>query len=311
MSAEEKISRLRDNIRKVFIGKQETVDAIIVGLLSNGHLLIEDIPGVGKTMLAKALALSIDVPFSRIQFTPDLLPSDILGVSVFSSAQDEFVFKKGPIFANVVLADEINRTTPRTQSSLLEAMNDMQVSMDGVTYDLPRPFLVLATQNPHEFEGTYPLPESQLDRFLMRIDIGYPTEEQEKQILHDQKLVHPMDSLKPVLSAGEVLELQKRVREVAMETRVSDYLVKMIHETRRCDGIEVGASPRASLNLYRAAQARALSEGRDYCMPDDIKALAVPILSHRLIGNARTAANRNGSIVEILREIVDSVRVPI
>ncbi|NOZ20690.1 MAG: MoxR family ATPase [Planctomycetes bacterium] len=311
MSAAEKIGRLRDNIQKVFIGRKETVNAAIVGLLSNGHLLIEDIPGVGKTMLAKALALSIDVPFSRIQFTPDLLPADILGVSVFSSTQDDFVFKKGPIFANVVLADEINRTTPRTQSSLLEAMNDLQVSMDGVTYDLPRPFLVLATQNPHEFEGTYPLPESQLDRFLMRIDIGYPTEEQEKRILHDQKLAHPIDSLKPVLSAEEVVELQKRVRDVSVEAQVSDYLVRMIQETRRCDAIEVGGSPRASLNLYRAAQARALSEGRDYCMPDDVKALVVPILSHRLIGNARTAANRNGSITEILLEIVDSVRVPI
>ena len=311
MIAAEKIARLRENIQKVFVGKDETADKLIIGMLAQGHLLIEDIPGVGKTVLAKALARSIDVGFSRIQFTPDLLPTDILGVSVFNAEREDFVFKKGPIFANVILADEINRTTPRTQSSLLEAMNDRQVSCDGTTYRLPRPFIVIATQNPHEFEGTYPLPESQLDRFLMRVTIGYPSEDQERRILTDQKTTHPLDTLEPVLTADDVIELQKQVREIKLDGVVMDYLLKIISETRQSDALEVGASPRASLNLSRAAQARALMHERDYCMPDDAKVLATSVLSHRLIGKSRMGPSRNGTIDEILMEIVDSIPVPV
>jgi MoxR-like ATPase len=311
MSAAEKITRLRENIQKVFVGKAETVDKLIIGMLAEGHVLIEDIPGVGKTVLAKAIARSMDVSFSRVQFTPDLLPTDILGGSVFDSARDQFVFKEGPIFANVVLADEINRTTPRTQSSLLEAMNDTQVSTDGVTYPLPRPFIVIATQNPHEFEGTYPLPESQLDRFTMRIRIGYPSQDQEKRILTDQKLIHPLDTLTPVLSGDEVIELQREVREVRLDGVVMTYLLKIVEQTRQSDVLEVGASPRASLNLSRTAQARALMDGRDYCMPDDAKALATSVLSHRLIGKTRMGPSRDGAVDEILLEIIDSIPVPV
>lgn len=310
MSVVEKINRLRENIQKVFVGKDETANHVIVGVLANGHLLIEDLPGVGKTVLAKTLAKSIDATFSRIQFTPDLLPTDILGVSVFSAAKDDFVFRQGPIFANVVLADEINRTTPRTQSSLLEAMNDAQVSCDGVTYKLPKPFIVLATQNPLEFEGTYALPESQLDRFMMRIHIGYPSPEQEKRILGDQKLHHPLESLAPVLSSEDVNQLQAEVRQVRLEGPLMDYLLRIVQETRASALLEVGASPRAALNLFRAAQALALMDGRDYCLPDDIKSLVAPVLSHRLLAKSRRGPSRDGSVTQILMEIVESVPVP-
>ena len=305
------IEKLQANIEKVFIGKTEAVRLVLMGLFSNGHVLIEDVPGVGKTTLARALAQSIRCSFRRIQFTPDLLPTDILGVPIFSSSEDKFVFKRGPIFANVVLADEINRTTPRTQSSLLEAMNDFQVSVDGATHKLPRPFIVLATQNPHEYEGTFPLPESQLDRFLMCIEIGYPSRDDERRVLASQKLAHPLDSLEPVLDGDEVLAIQAAVREVRVEADVTDYILDIVERTRRTEKLEVGVSPRGGLSLSRAAQAMALVEGRDYCLPDDVKRLAVPVLAHRVIRRAALMAAGGQHEREIIRDILDETPIPV
>jgi len=310
MSHTESLQRLRSNVEKVFIGKPETVEMMFVGLLANGHILIEDVPGVGKTVLAQALAKSIDCRFQRIQFTPDLLPSDILGVSVYDERSREFVFKPGPVFANVVLADEINRATPRTQSSLLEAMNAAQVTVDGVTRPLSKPFMVVATQNPYEYEGTYPLPESQLDRFLMRIEIGYPDVAGEKQILMSQKLRHPLADIEPAISSDEVVALQQRVREVTVEDSLTDYLLAITIKTRAVEGLDVGASPRASLFLYRAAQALALLRGRAFCIPDDIKQLAVPVLAHRLVSHGQSGASLFGASVHLVREILESTPVP-
>jgi len=304
------IEKLQANIETVFVGKTRAVRLVLVGLFSNGHVLIEDVPGVGKTTLARALAQSIRCSFRRIQFTPDLLPTDILGVPIFSASEDKFVFKRGPIFANVVLADEINRTTPRTQSSLLEAMNDFQVSVDGATHDLPRPFLVLATQNPHEFEGTFPLPESQLDRFLMCIDIGYPSRDDERTVLTSQRLAHPLDTLEPVLDGDDVLAIQAAVREVRVEGDVTDYILDIVERTRRTDKLEIGVSPRGGLSLSRAAQAMALIEGRDYCLPDDVKRLAVPVLAHRVIRRAAVAAGGQHER-EIIRDILDETPIPV
>ncbi|MHC5019860.1 MAG: AAA family ATPase, partial [Planctomycetota bacterium] len=244
------IPQLIANIEKVIIGKLEAVRMVVVGLLSQGHVLIEDVPGVGKTTLARALAKSIDGVFQRVQFTPDLLPSDILGVSVYNTESNQFVFRPGPIFASVVLADEVNRTPPRTQSSLLEAMNDFQVSVDGATHKLPRPFIVLATQNPIEFAGTYPLPESQLDRFLLRVRIGYPTREDEREVLTRQQRSHPIDTLTPVMTAAEVVSLQARAREVKVEASLADYLLELVGRTRDNTDLLVGVSPRGSLALY-------------------------------------------------------------
>ena len=277
------INRLRHNIEGVFLGKPEAVQLVLVGLLAQGHVLIEDVPGVGKTVLARSLARSLNCSFRRIQFTPDLLPSDILGVSVYDQQSGEFVFKRGPIFANIVLADEINRTTPRTQSSLLEAMNDFQVSVDGRTYPLDPPFMVLATQNPYEYEGTYLLPESQLDRFLMRITIGYPDREAERRVLDTRRLADPLVSLEATLSASDVLALQASTREVTVADELADYVLAIAAETRRVESLLAGVSPRGSLSLYRAAQAKALTEGRDYVVPDDVKGLAVPVLAHRIL----------------------------
>ncbi|MBM4081475.1 MAG: MoxR family ATPase, partial [Planctomycetes bacterium] len=272
---------------------------------------IEDVPGVGKTLLARALAKSINCAFRRIQFTPDLLPSDILGVSIFDGKENRFEFKPGPIFANVVLADEINRTTPRTQSSLLEAMNDFQVSVDGVTRKLHLPFIVMATQNPFEFEGTYPLLESQLDRFLMKVSIGYPGVRDEKQILASQRTANPIDELQPALTVDEVLELQAVTKQVRVDESLVDYLLAIIAETRRSNHLKVGASPRASLFLLRAAQARARVEGRDYCIPDDIKRLVAPVLAHRLIPKGRRSAGTDATVLAALQEITDAVPVPV
>ena len=310
MSPPELLQRLRSNIEKVFIGKPDTVDMVLVGLFSNGHLLVEDVPGVGKTVLAQALAKSIDCDFQRIQFTPDLLPSDILGVSIYQADAGEFVFKPGPIFGNVILADEINRATPRTQSSLLEAMNAFQVTVDGVTRPLNQPFMVVATQNPFEYEGTYPLPESQLDRFLMRIEVGYPALEAERQILASQKLVHPLAEIQAVASRDEVLEMQQQVREVAMDESLVDYLLTITRETRSTEGLDVPASPRASLFLYRAAQALAFLRGRTYCVPDDIKQLAVPVLAHRLVTRRHTGSDRFLACREIVDAILSATPVP-
>ena len=310
-SISEQIERLRRNIDAVFVGKAEVTETVLVGLLAEGHLLIEDLPGVGKTVLAKALARSIDCAFGRIQFTPDLLPSDILGVSVYNAAKGDFTFKPGPIFSNVVLADEINRATPRTQSSLLEAMNEGHVTVDGITHPLPRPFLVIATQNPLEYEGTFPLPESQLDRFLMRVRIGYPNRDQERRILTDQKLGHPLDSLRPALTGADVTALQQRVREAKLAPPVMDYVLEIIARTRQDEALDLGASPRAALNLARAAQARALIQGRDYTLPDDVKHLAEPVLLHRLVAKAGVGDSRNGTVAQALRHILNSVAVPL
>lgn len=307
----EKIDRLRKNVESVFVGKREVVETVLVGLLAEGHLLIEDLPGVGKTILAKALARSIDCSFSRIQFTPDLLPSDILGVTVYNTVKGEFAFKEGPIFSNVVLADEINRATPRTQSALLEAMNEGHVTVDGITHPLPRPFLVIATQNPLEYEGTFPLPESQLDRFLIRIRIGYPTREQERRILIEQKVAHPLESLTPALSGDDVIALQRQVRQTKVEPPVMDYILEIVDRTRHDEGLELGASPRAALNLARAAQARAVIQGRDYTLPDDVKHLAEPVLLHRLVGKAGVGGTRDGNVAQALRHILNTVAVPL
>jgi len=310
-SVHEQVERLQQNIETVLIGKTEAVRLVLVGLFAGGHILIEDVPGVGKTILARALARSIRASFRRLQFTPDLLPTDIIGVPIYNAAEDSFVFKRGPIFANVILADEINRTTPRTQSSLLEAMNEFQVSVDGATYDLPQPFIVLATQNPHEYEGTFPLPESQLDRFLLRIKIGYPARRDERRVLTTQRLSHPLDSLEPVLEAEEVVAIQAAVREVRVDEVITEYVLEIVARTRRTEELEIGVSPRGALSLSRAAQALALLEGRDYCLPDDVKRLAICVFAHRVIRRAALSAAGGRDEREIIRQIVDETPVPV
>jgi MoxR-like ATPase len=307
----QKIAALIANIETAITGKRETIKFTMVGLLARGHVLIEDVPGVGKTTLARALAKSIACDFRRIQFTPDLLPSDVVGVSVFEQKENRFKFHSGPLFANVILADEINRTTPRTQSALLEAMNDFQVSVDGVTYPLPSPFIVLATQNPIEYAGTYSLPEAQLDRFLLRVAVGYPDRDSERKILIGQRLVHPLDSLKPVVTAAEVLQLQEAVRQVAVHDVLIDYILEIAARTRGHKALALGVSPRGCLMLYRAAQAYAAIEGRACCIPDDVKRMAVPVLSHRIIEKGRDAGSSRKDSDSILGEILEEVPVPI
>jgi len=307
----ETLRQLRDNIEKAFMGKSEVVKMALVGLFAGGHLLIEDVPGVGKTLLARALARSVNSSFNRIQFTPDLLPSDIIGVSIYNNVQDRFVFKEGPVFKNVILADEINRATPRTQSSLLEAMNDFQVSVDGVTHPLPEPFMVIATQNPFEFEGTYPLPESQMDRFLLCLRVGYPTRQDEMRILDAQKVEDPLVHLEPVVSVTEVLHIQKEVRRVRMAPSLANYLMQIVGATRETPRLAVGVSPRGTLFLRRAAQALALLEGRDFVIPDDIQSLAVPVFAHRVILKDFAMGSLEGEAAEIIREIVESIPVPV
>ena len=305
------IRRLEDNVSRALVGKPEAVRLAVVGLIARGHLLIEDVPGVGKTTLAAALARSIGGGFQRIQFTSDMLPSDVLGVSVWEPKLSEFVFKPGPLFTNIVLADEINRTTPKTQSSLLEAMNEAQVSLDHSTYPLPQPFMVLATQNPREYEGTYPLPESQLDRFLLRIRIGYPEAPDEKEVLRGSLTSTPA-RLGPVLSIDEVLELQEAAEQVKAEESVLDYLVTLVTATRRSPLLALGVSPRGSLALLRAARARALTDGRNFLLPDDIKELAVSALAHRVMVKARMSGTGGGSMdgEAAIRAIVQDVPVP-
>ena len=303
------IEKLLQNIETVFIGKKEAVKLVLTGLFAGGHILIEDVPGVGKTVLARALARSIDCSFQRIQFTPDLLPSDIVGVSIYTPKVDEFVFKPGPIFAHVILADEINRTTPRTQSSLLEAMNDFQVSVDGKTHALELPFIVLATQNPYEFEGTYPLPESQLDRFLMRIEIGYPDLDHEKKVLFSQTHDHPLAALSPVLNRQSIIDLQKKVKNVRVDESIIEYMLEITRRTRSNSKLEIGVSPRGSLMLRRAVQAYAVVESRDYVVPEDVKKLAIPVLSHRVIvrATARQDARRAAAVI---KDIIEELPVP-
>jgi MoxR-like ATPase len=293
--ATEIIRRLEENVGRALVGKPEVVRLAVIGLVARGHLLIEDVPGVGKTTLAAALARSIGASFQRIQFTSDMLPSDVLGVSVWEPKGGEFVFKPGPLFTNIVLADEINRTTPKTQSALLEAMNEAQVSLDHSTYPLPRPFMVLATQNPREYEGTFPLPESQLDRFLLRIRIGYPEAVDEKAVLRGDA-VPPPTGLAAVVEADEVMGLQEAADRVRAEESVLDYLVALVTATRRSPLLALGVSPRGSLALLRAARARALADGRDYLLPDDIKELAVSALAHRVMVKASLSGSVAGGM---------------
>jgi MoxR-like ATPase len=313
MDTTKKIQAVRDNVERVIKGKTEVVELAVVALLARGHLLIEDVPGVGKTTLAHSLARSLGCSFRRIQFTSDLLPSDILGVSVYHQQKQVFEFKPGPVFAHIVLADEINRTTPKTQSSLLEAMNDAQVSVDSQTHPLPRPFMVIATQNPWEYHGTFPLPESQLDRFLMRIRIGYPDPTDERKILGRQQLLHPADELEPVLSIQEVLDLQERVEKVRLDESLMEYLLAIVSTTRRSELLTLGVSTRGAMFLHKAAKALALVRDRDYCLPDDIKELAPVVLSHRVTVHAGQGARgrRSEDAERVIQDIVESVPVPL
>ncbi len=306
----ELVRNLEANLASVVLGKRDVLRLCIVALLAGEHVLLEDVPGVGKTLIAKALARSVNGRFCRIQFTPDLLPSDIVGSNIFNAKTSEFVYCHGPVFANIVLADEINRTTPRTQSALLEAMSDAQVSVDGQTYPLPRPFLVIATQNPYEFEGTYPLPESQLDRFLLRSKIGYPSRSDERQVLATHRHGEPVEFLGPVIKCEQVLELQDRVRQVTVDDSLSDYLLDIAAATRANDALQVGVSTRGSLSLYRAAQALAFLEGREFVIPYDIKRLAVPVLAHRVILRGYQYGSQRDAADALIRRIVEDVPVP-
>jgi MoxR-like ATPase len=310
------VTQLQRSIARAIYGKEEAIQLALITLLARGHLLIEDVPGVGKTTLAQALAKSFHCSFQRIQFTSDLLPSDVLGVSVYNPETREFEFRSGPIFANVVLADEINRTTPRTQSALLEAMNEAQVSIDGKTLPLPKPFLVIATQNPVEHHGTYPLPESQLDRFLMRIKMGYPSQETEREILRNRVGSlgdNPLDALEPVADVSEVLAMQDAVAHIKVDSSLHDYALDIVNRTRNSEQLALGVSPRGTLMLQRAAQARAFLDGRDYCLPDDFKQLAVPVFSHRVVASSRHASlqKKSETTESVLRDIVESVPVPL
>ncbi|MEE8391638.1 MAG: MoxR family ATPase [Anaerolineae bacterium] len=297
------------NIERVVIGKHEVIELVTIGLLSQGHLLIEDVPGVGKTMLARALATSLGCTFRRIQFTPDMLPTDVTGVSIFNQKTREFEFRPGPIMAQVVLTDEINRATPKTQAALLEAMQELQVTVDGVTYPLPRPFLLIATQNPIEYVGTFPLPEAQLDRFLMRIQLGYPNPDDEIAILDSQRYIHPLMEIEQVVDVEALTTAQEKLKDVYIDPLVKRYIVDVVNQTRRHDDIYLGASPRGSLALYRTGQARAAVLGRDYVIPDDVKALAAPVLAHRLIVSP-SARLRDVTGEMVVREILSSLHVP-
>ena len=309
----EKIALLQSSIETIIRGKTEVVRLAIVTLIAGGHLLIEDVPGVGKTTLAHALARALDCTFQRIQFTSDLLPSDVLGLSVYNQLAGVFEWKPGPVFANVVLADEINRTTPKTQSALLEAMAERQVTIEGVTHSLPSPFIVLATQNPIEHHGTYPLPESQLDRFMLRLRIGYPGSEDEKKILRDREHAEPLDLMRPVMTANDIVDLQQKVASVSVDDAIVDYLMRIVAATRDSEMLDLGVSPRATLALFRAAQALALTEERAYCVPDDIKRLVIPIFAHRLVISSRYASSlrRSEEAEAVLREIMKAVSVPL
>jgi MoxR-like ATPase len=313
LSAAAQARRLQASIGTVIKGKPEAVELAVVTLLARGHLLIEDVPGVGKTTLAYALARSFDCSFHRIQFTSDLLPSDLTGVSVFNQVRNEFEFRKGPLFANVVLADEINRTTPKTQSALLEAMSEGKVTVDDKTYPLAQPFIVMATQNPIEHHGTFPLPESQLDRFLMRIRMGYPSEEDEKEILRSGIRYDSAEGITPVVTAEDILQAQRQVEQVRMPELLLEYLLRLVQATRHSEWLELGVSPRGALALYRSAQAMAFLEERDYCLPDDIKVLAAPVFSHRVLVSSRYSSplRRSEEAEGIVGEIVEQVEVPV
>jgi MoxR-like ATPase len=297
------------NLEKVIVGKRQSLDLLVAGLLCQGHILIEDVPGVGKTMLARSLARSLDCVFNRIQFTPDMLPSDVTGVSIYNQKKDEFEFRPGPIIGQIILADEINRATPKTQAALLEAMEERQVTVDGATHILPRPFMVLATQNPIEHEGTFPLPEAQLDRFMLRLRLGYPSQADEIRVLGDQQLQHPLETLTSVVSVEEVLQVMAEVKQVFLSQAIKRYIVELTSRTRQSDDVYLGASPRGSIFLARAGQARAALMGRAYVLPDDIKDMAIPILAHRIIVSP-AARLRELSSDRIVEEILHKTSVP-
>ena len=308
-----KLEQLQDRIESVIRGKTDVVRLATAALIAGGHLLVEDVPGVGKTTLAQALARSFDCTFRRIQFTSDLLPSDVLGLTIFNQADGRFEFRRGPIFASFILADEINRTTPKTQSCLLEAMAEGHVTVENQTYELPHPFMVIATQNPVEYHGTYPLPESQLDRFLMRVRMGYPALADEKDILRRQTTGEPVERLEPVMTSSDVVEMQAAARRVRVDDALADYLLRIVKTTREADILDLGVSPRGSLALYHAAQAVAFLDGRDYCIADDVKSVVVPVLAHRVVVSSRysTGLRRSNEAEAALAEILRGVEVPL
>ena len=303
------VERIETNLASVIKGKPESIRLLLISLLAGGHTLLEDVPGTGKTTLAKSLARTMDGVFRRIQFTPDLLPADITGSSFYNPGDGSFTFREGPVFANVVLADEINRTSPRTQSALLEVMSEGQVTVDGQRRDLPRPFFVIATQNPTDFHGTYPLPEAQLDRFAVRVTLGYPDLPDEMEILYSQNRRHPFEDLTPVVTSAEVLDLQEQVRAVTVDRAVAEYILRLVDWTRTDPRIRLAVSPRGSLTLFRTAQARALTQGRDYVLPDDVRALAIPVLAHRMMLDTKT---KYGGIsgAQMIEEALEKIPVP-
>ena len=309
MDARSAAQRIVDNVERVIIGKREQVELAVITLMCGGHLLVEDVPGVGKTMLARSLARSSGCSFSRIQFTPDLLPTDITGVSIYDQKSSDFQYRPGPLLSQVVLADEINRATPKTQSALLEAMEERQITVDGVTHETPRPFMVMATQNPIEYEGTFPLPEAQLDRFLIRLELGYPSAHDEVAMMDRQLHSHPLHELEQVCGAESVLAIQAAVREVYVDVLVKQYVVSLADATRNHDSVYLGASPRGSLALQRLGQARALLDGRDFVQPDDVKALAYPALGHRIILNAQ-ARVKGQTTAQVVEECLERLPVP-
>ncbi|MGD1994305.1 MAG: MoxR family ATPase [Anaerolineae bacterium] len=304
------ICRMKENIQRVIVGKDETLDMILVALLCQGHVLIEDVPGTGKTTLAKSIARSLGCTFRRIQFTPDLLPSDVTGVRYFDRKSQTFVFRPGPVVSHVVLADEINRATPRTQSALLEAMQERQITVDGETRRLPSPFIVLATQNPIELEGTFPLPEAQVDRFMICIGLGYPGEQDEHRVLTRFERSDPLETLEPVTSPEELIRMQQTVRDVRVEESVRDYAVRLVRATRDHPAVEIGVSPRGSLALYHTCQAWAAIQGRDFVLPDDVKAMAPPVLTHRIAVNPQSRLH-GATAAELVRSVVATVRAPV
>jgi MoxR-like ATPase len=312
-AASHRAAQLEDALRKVIRGKDDVVRLALVSILARGHLLIEGVPGVGKTTLGQALARALDCSFQRVQFTSDMLPSDVLGISIYSAIEQQFEFKRGPVFCNVLLADEINRTTPKTQSALLEAMNEGQVTVDAHSYPLPQPFLVIATQNPVEHHGTYPLPESQLDRFLMRVRMGYPDGDAEREILRSEAGTAQLENLQPVLSAAEVLEMQQAVNHVRVDDSLVSYTLNIVRKTRESEHFSLGVSPRGSQMLYRAAQAMAFLDSRNFCIPEDFKPLVIPVFAHRVVVDAlySSTLKKSEQAEQVIHEILDTVPVPV